>query len=285
MLPTEGTGDGAARAADTVFRPVRPVNAFEETVERLLQAIHLGVVAPGERLPAERELSARLAVSRVTLREAIRALTQAGFLESRRGRYGGTFVTTSLPEPPAPPDRAVLSARLADGGLDDVLVLRTVLESGAAAAAAARPLSAQDRSWLRAHLEETRAAGPADYRRMDSRFHLAVAELARSPALTAAVAEQRMRVNELLDAIPLLERNIAHADEQHERVAEAICAGDPDRARLAMAEHLEGTALLLRGFLSPHPASTPLGGEPARKHPASPAHAPSMRERSGRRSR
>ena len=249
-----GSSDAAARAARTVFRPVRPVNAFEETVERLLQAIHLGVVAPGERLPAERELAARLAVSRVTLREAIRALAEAGFLESRRGRYGGTFVTTSLPAPPEPPDPGALAARLVDGGLDDVLVLRSVLETGAAAAAAARHLSAQECARLRGHLEETRAAGRSDYRRMDSRLHLAVAELAGSAALTAAVAEQRMRVNELLDAIPLLERNIAHADEQHERVVEAICAGDPDRARLAMAEHLEGTALLLRGFLSRRPA-------------------------------
>jgi DNA-binding FadR family transcriptional regulator len=71
---------------------VREGNAFEETVERLLQAIRLGVAVPGERLPAERDLAARFRVSRVTLREAIRALADARYVESRRGRSGGTFV-------------------------------------------------------------------------------------------------------------------------------------------------------------------------------------------------
>ncbi|WP_424231734.1 FadR/GntR family transcriptional regulator, partial [Actinophytocola sp.] len=83
--------------AAALFRPVRTRNAFEETVERLLQAIRLGVAGPGERLPSERELAARLGVSRVTLRDAIRAIADAGYVESRRGRYGGTFVAGTLP--------------------------------------------------------------------------------------------------------------------------------------------------------------------------------------------
>src|SRR5438874_9112974 len=86
-----------ASAGDALFRPVRTGNAFEETVERLLQAIRLGVAGPGERLPAERELANRLNISRVTLREAIRALQESGYVESRRGRYGGTFVNETLP--------------------------------------------------------------------------------------------------------------------------------------------------------------------------------------------
>ena len=93
---SESTQLGATAA---LFRPVRTRNAFEETVERLLQAIRLGVARPGERLPAERDLAVRLGVSRVTLREAIRALADAGYVESRRGRYGGTFVAADLPGP------------------------------------------------------------------------------------------------------------------------------------------------------------------------------------------
>src|SRR5262252_3916759 len=82
----------AASQAVPVWRPVRGGNAFEITVARLAQAIKLGLVAEGDRLPAERDLAERLQVSRVTLREAIRALREAGYLESRRGRTGGTFV-------------------------------------------------------------------------------------------------------------------------------------------------------------------------------------------------
>ena len=75
-----------------LLRPVKERSTFEETFERLATAIRLGLVGSGERLPPERELAAQLRVSRMTLREALQALAQAGYLESRRGRSGGTVV-------------------------------------------------------------------------------------------------------------------------------------------------------------------------------------------------
>jgi len=237
-----------AQAGDAVFRPVRTGNPFEETVERLLQAIKLGVVVPGDRLPSERDLAARLNVSRVTLREAIHALTEAGYVGSRRGRYGGTFVNEQLPKSRRTPAKRL--ARDLGAGLDDALVLRAVLETGAAEAAASRALSDAEREHLHRCLEETSAAKLADYRRLDSRLHLAIAEVTGSPSLTSAMADVRMRLNELLDAIPLLERNIQHSNDQHQAIVAAILAVDPVAARQAMQEHLSGTAALLRAFLS-----------------------------------
>lgn len=237
----------SASADDALFRPVRAGNAFEETMERLLQAIRLGVVGAGERLPAERELSAKLNVSRVTLREAIRALQEAGYVVSRRGRYGGTFVTANLPERRRPD-----TGRAADGAgaIEDALVLRRVLETGAAEVAASRTLTPADRMNLRDRLSECSSAGLGDYRRRDSRLHLAIAEAAGAPSLTSAVADVRTRLNELLDAIPLLQPNIEHSNDQHELIVNAILHGDVEAAKRAMAEHLDGTAALLRGFLS-----------------------------------
>jgi DNA-binding FadR family transcriptional regulator len=238
----------AGQADDAVFRPVRTGNPFEETVERLLQAIKLGVVVPGDRLPSERDLAARLNVSRVTLREAIHALAEAGYVESRRGRYGGTFVNEQLPKPRRTPAKRI--ARELGDGLEDALVLRAALETGAAEAAAARTLSAAERDHLTRCLADTAAASLTDYRRLDSRLHLAIAEVTGSPSLTSATADVRMRLNELLDAIPLLEPNLDHSNHQHEAVVTAILAGDAVAARQAMQEHLSGTATLLRAFLS-----------------------------------
>lgn len=231
-----------------VFRPVREGNAFEETVERLLQAIKLGVVGLGERLPPERELAPRLGISRVTLREAIRALQHEGYVESRRGRFGGTFVTYRPPEPRSG-DLERVAAGMGDR-LNDALVFRMAVETGAAQALAARPLGDEQVARLRQCLRETDAAAPGDYRRLDTRFHLTIGELTGSPMLAAACADARMRLNDLLGAIPVLRRNIEHAAVQHAAIVDAILAGDPDAARRAVAEHLEGTAALLRGFLT-----------------------------------
>ena len=237
---------GRSPADEAVFRPVRAGNAFEETVERLLQAIKLGVVAPGDRLPPERELAARFNVSRVTLREAIRDLADAGYVDSRRGRYGGTFVRSGPPGRPDAPAAAPPSKR----EVDDILLLRDVLEVGAAGAAAAAALTQRDRAHLRRLLDECAEADLADYRRMDSRLHLAIAEVTGSASLTAAVADVRSRLNVLLDAIPLLQRNITHSNAQHARIVDAVLDGDVELAVQSMGEHLSGTSALLHGFLT-----------------------------------
>ena len=140
--------------------PVRTGNAFEETVERLLTLIKLGLVAPGDRFPAERELAARLGISRLTLREAIRELQQAGYVESRRGRFGGTFVTYR-PPPPSEAEAARL-ARENAARLTDALTFRMAVETGAAEALARSPAQrASGREVLLARLAaSTRPARP-----------------------------------------------------------------------------------------------------------------------------
>lgn len=229
--------------SESLLRPVRLGNAFEDTVARLLQTIRLGVLAPGESLPPERELAARLGVSRDTVREAIKSLAEAGYLVSRRGRYGGTFLAEEIPR--LAPDTGDVTR----ADIDDALRLREILEVGAARAAAGRTLSDAEREQLCARLDDVRGAAPQDYRRLDSRLHLAIAEAAGSVSLVPLVAENRMRVNALLDQIPLLPRNIAHSDEQHEAIVGAILGGDAPAAADAMCAHLAGSAALLHGFL------------------------------------
>ncbi|HTA09684.1 MAG TPA: FCD domain-containing protein [Streptosporangiaceae bacterium] len=234
-----------------VLRPVRQGNAFEETVERLLTVIKLGMVAPGERFPAERELAAQLGISRLTLREAIRELHEAGYVCSRRGRLGGTFVTYTWP---APDTGELRRLAIRDGDkLTDALTFRLAVETGAAEALASLCGAAGDgdgtQASLLARLAEVNAAGPQEYRRLDTLFHLSIAELTGSSLLAAACADARMRLNDFLNAIPVLQRNIDHTAGQHAAIVEAIIEGDAQAARTAVAEHLQGTAALLRGFL------------------------------------
>lgn len=249
-FPVNAGGQAAGpEVAPPLLVPVRTGNAFEETVERLLAVIKLGLVAPGDRFPAERELAAQLGISRLTLREAIRELQQAGYVESRRGRFGGTFVTYRPPDPSEA--EAARLARANAAKLTDALTFRMAVETGAAEALArSSERRAVGREVLLARLAAVNSASPEDYRRLDTLFHLSIAELAGSSLLTAACVDARMRLNDLLNAIPVLRRNIDHTAGQHAAIAAAILAGDAERARWAVAEHLDGTGALLRGFLA-----------------------------------
>lgn len=74
------------------FEPIAPSRAFEEIATQIRDLVASGRLKPGDRLPAERDLSAKFNVSRNTLREALRALELSGMIELRKGAAGGAFV-------------------------------------------------------------------------------------------------------------------------------------------------------------------------------------------------
>jgi GntR family transcriptional repressor for pyruvate dehydrogenase complex len=236
------------RLPEAVLRPVRGHHAFEACVEQLATAIRLGVYPLGTTLPPERALAARLAVSRATLREAMAALRQAGLVETRRGRGGGTVVTLK-PRTPSARAAARVSVERRRAWLD-ALEFRRVVEPGAAYLAARADLPEARREQLeRAHADVVAARRPAAHRQADSRLHLTIASLADSPRLIEAVTSVQATLHEMLLAIPVLDTNIAHSDRQHAALVRAIGASDAERARKVMEEHCDDTAALLRGLV------------------------------------
>lgn len=231
-----------------VLRPVRGAHVFEACVEQLATAIRLGVYSRGSTLPPERELAERLGVSRATLREAMAGLREAGLVETRRGRGGGTVVTLR-PRTPSARAAARTTAAQRTAWLD-ALEFRRVVEPGACLVVARTGLDAAERIQLEeAHRAVAEAANAAQHRQADSRFHLTIAALARSPMIVDAVRSVQSMLHEMLTAIPVLDANIAHSDRQHAAVVRALVAGRPDRARKVMEEHCDDTAALLRGLL------------------------------------
>ena len=240
---TEGGADDVTRLpGELFFRPLRTRNLFEETVARLGQAIKLGAVPVGERLPTERELHEQLGVSRITIREALRALEEAGFVEIRRGRNGGAYVLRNDEPEPGPEERATPAELQAE------IDFRRAIEPTIAELAAER----RDEEML-ARATELLAASegvpPTAYRAADSRFHLALAAMARSPRLAAAAADVQLRHTEIVAARGLiLEESMRHSHHQHRKILDAIRASDAAGAREAMLEHLEASALIFRSL-------------------------------------
>lgn len=223
--------------------PVQPASTFEETVERLGSAIRLGLLAPGAKLPPERELARRLRISRSTLRQALTALVQSGHLVSLRGRTGGTFVAEQ-------PPRTEHDGEPLDQGAWEVLDYRVAVESGAALLAAERGGEAQfDRL---DELVEKMAGELEDfdeYRLSDVRFHIGIAEAAQSPRLLSAMTDVQAQMSDLIDLIAHPPEVLARSNEQHARVVKALRKGDAARAVRQLREHTEGTEHILAGLL------------------------------------
>jgi GntR family transcriptional regulator, transcriptional repressor for pyruvate dehydrogenase complex len=233
---------------ETVLGAVRGHHAFEGCVERLATAIRLGVYPRGSTLPPERELAARMGVSRATLREAIAALRAAEFVNTTRGRGGGTVVSYRPRKPSARGARALLAR---SGPLRDTLVFRRIVEPGACHVAAVRELGAEQCAFLTAaHDEVASATDPAEHRQADSRFHLAIAAVTESPLTIRSVAAVQADLHDMLSAIPVLEVNIEHSDRQHRAILDAILGGEATKARRVMESHCDDTAALLRGLLA-----------------------------------
>jgi DNA-binding FadR family transcriptional regulator len=243
----KGRTDSLALAREVVFSPVAEGPVVEQTVRRLGEAIGLGLIEVGERLPPEAELSSRLAIAPMTLREALRILREAGYLETRRGRGGGTFVRRALPQQPAREARRHL-AHLTVEELSDLMDYRVAV-SGAAVELAAERRSEADLAALDglvARLAELDAFAP--YRRLDHRFHLTVASAARSPRLVAAETAIQVDLAKLLRLIPESAEMLHVSNEQHRELLAAIRARDPARARTAMEAHVHGTGDFLVGL-------------------------------------
>jgi DNA-binding FadR family transcriptional regulator len=232
---------------EAVFAPVRSHTAFEETVDRLGTAIRLGLLPPGERLPAERELCTMLGVARSTLRQALTALGQSGHLHAQRGRGGGTFVA-QRPPPADPPTAAEVAE------WRQVCDVRFATEVGVSVLAAQRApeeaLAGLDDlvTVMAARLDDFPA-----YRQADVRFHVGLAEATGSQRLVTAMTEAQGQMTVLISHIAHPVEVLHHANLQHARLLAALRARDVAGAATTMAAHLDGTRHILAGLLPDRP--------------------------------
>ena len=228
---------------EALFAPVHSQTAFEETVERLGTAIKLGLLTPGTRLPAERELCARLGIARSTLRQALVALGQSGHLHATRGRGGGTFVADPLP-PAQPPSPEVLA------GWRNICDQRMAVEVGIAVLAAerAQPAMVDALEDLVVTIDDLLDDFTA-YRPLDVRFHVGLAELTGSPHLVKQMTETQGAMSGLISHIAHPPEVLDSANDQHRRLVTALRRHDEATAARVMTEHLRGTEHVLAGLL------------------------------------
>jgi GntR family transcriptional repressor for pyruvate dehydrogenase complex len=220
-------------------------------MQRLEAALLDGSLRANARLPAERELAARYAVSRNTIREAIQRLAARGLLRSKQGV--GVFVTEQLRTGVTSPWGQLLSGH--PGVRDDVLEFRHVME-GAMAYFAAQRSNEEDCGRIRSALAQLEGARLINdwsaEATADTRLHEAIAQASHNPmflhlhssVITMLREHIRLNSNSLRALAPDVSEQLL---AQHRAICDAICAGRPDEARAAMHGHIDYVAAKVTG--------------------------------------
>jgi GntR family transcriptional repressor for pyruvate dehydrogenase complex len=221
------------------FDPLNEKKNFEKIVDLLKQKVFSGVFHPGDRLPAEREMAKALRVSRLSVREAYRALQLFGMVEIRRGNEGGAFIR-------APNSCSIIQGvsdlfRFQGITVEEWNEARLLLELDIARLAVERA-DGGDFARLESLIEEAnqqiRAGFPAH--KENIRFHLCFAEIARNPILFTAYSSM---MDLLLNSLTALGASMEHsrdAPAAHTRIITALKEGNFDRLSMVIKEHVHG---------------------------------------------
>ncbi|MBB5157663.1 FadR/GntR family transcriptional regulator [Saccharopolyspora phatthalungensis] len=219
-----------------MWERLSPGSVANRVEQQIMQAIDSGRLSPGDRLPPEREFAELLGVSRPTVREAIGALKARGVVRVVHGR--GVFIA----EPETTRElREALATR--HHSISELFAMREVLEVPAAGWAAER----QDAEALQRvadvlkTMKEVADQVPRDFDRLqelDAAFHLAIVEAAGNKFLQQTLGVLQRILNEGMQTTLMVPGRVEKSREDHQRILDALLAGDPDAARQAALSHV-----------------------------------------------
>jgi GntR family transcriptional repressor for pyruvate dehydrogenase complex len=218
------------------LRDIESGGVGKSVVDRILSLVQSGMLRPGDRLPSERDLIEIFSISRPSLREALRALSILGVIESRHG--GGAFVTDLEPRTLLAPLDFFLSLR--EANLSDAFASRRVIETDITRRAA---LAARDedvlvlRAMIAAH--DSIQNDPVGFRILDSRFHEMIWNIAGNAVMqrfALALYSMGLDVRRRATQDPAL---IRQSTQDHIRIVAAIADRDGERAFAEMLLHLD----------------------------------------------
>lgn len=215
------------------FTPVRAARASTDVIVQIRDAILSGRYAQGARLPTEREMAKQFGVSRVTIRDALRALEASGLIEIRVGGQGGPYVRE--------PDSAVLAEslrthlHLQGTTFAELAEARLALETTAARLACERATEA-DLAEMRSALEPP---GPDGTASTSVDFHTALVRAAHNTALLTMFTALRSLLAEAFETLHARQPDMARvAHDVHSRLYEAVAERDGELATRLMRDHL-----------------------------------------------
>ena len=223
------------KVPEVFLEPIEQKTMTELVAQRLVGLLSDGVLKPGDRLPAERDLAQKLNVSRTTVREALKLLTLSGLLEARRG--DGTYVrqdfTNFLSQQIEWP--ILLSA----SEVDMIVEVREGLEARAARLAAERA-TPEDilRMGVYREMQEIDVRDVERATDLDLEFHNAIAHTSHNDLLFRLMSSLQNILRQYIALANQQADELETTVAEHQAIYEAIAARDPDAAERAMMDHL-----------------------------------------------
>jgi DNA-binding FadR family transcriptional regulator len=223
-----------------VFAPIRPTRASSDVIAQIRRAIFSGQYRPGDRLPTEREMAQQFGVSRVTVRDALRALEANGLVRVKVGGQGGPYV--SKPDISLLSDSIGTHLHLRGTTFEELAEARQALETTAAQLAAKRA-TVEDLAALEAAIQGPMRPPNGDTAASSLDFHTALVIAAHNQALLAMFQATRALIQEAFDTLHAQQPDMADAARKsHSKLYAAIAAHDAERAEALMRRHLEDFA-------------------------------------------
>ena len=225
-----------------MFQQVKQSRVFQDVVDQIQEAIVEGKLAPGSRLPAERELTDIFKASRGTLREALRVLEQKGLISIKTGVKGGAVVNTLTTQPFS--ESLDLLIRYQRVSLRDLAEFREGVE-GMVAALAGQRATKEDIRQLKALLDkaehslEQGASGWDAFIRIDNQIHMALAGMAGNPVYESVLQTIYDNIHRYFDRfLPREESVIRENYKDLCAIVRAVEKGDAKKASLLVQDHV-----------------------------------------------
>lgn len=217
--------------------PIPRRKLYQEVMDRLLARINAGEFAAGGQLPSERELMDAYAVGRPAIREAMQQLERSGIITISHGERARITRPTaeSMVEQMADAARYLLSVE--PRTLEHLKEARVFLEAGLAKLAAERA-DAAGLALLRQRLDEHREASLDDFLKRDIAFHRQIAAMSGNPIFPAIVEGMLTWLGDYYRTLVRAQGVESLTLREHQRIYDAIAAGDAAEAAQAMADHL-----------------------------------------------
>jgi len=221
---------------------IRATKISDIIAKRLETMILEGSLAPGQKMPPERELALQFEVSRPSLREALQKLEAKGLVIRKQG--GGTFIANDIGLSFVDPLTQLFQTH---GEFNyDLLEFRHALEEVAAHYAALRATTADHeiierrfQEWLDCHEQRK---GYKEEAEKDWRFHLAIAEASHNAVLLhsmrALFSLFKQTIASNLEHLYTKQERRQEIEQQHTAIKNAVIAGDPKAAQQAVNDHL-----------------------------------------------